>query len=95
MTNFTTDKVEVARGLFPDLALLQDIVISSEEGLCKPDPIIYRRAIARFGIDPATSLFVDDDPVNVTGARHQGLQGLVFSDAAQVRRRVGIGQLRA
>ena len=72
LTNFTTKYVRAAHELFPELNLLRDTVVSSEEGILKPDPEIYRRAIARFGVDPAATLFVDDKPANVEAARDWG-----------------------
>lgn len=91
LTNFTTRAVNIARGLFPALGLLRDIVISSEEGVIKPDPIIFHRAIERFGINPATSLFVDDNPRNVTAAAHAGFQTMVFTGEQPLRRRISAG----
>ena len=86
LTNFTTKYVRAAHELFPELNLLHDTVISSEEGILKPDPEIYRRAIARFGVDPAHTLFVDDKPANVATARDLGLKGEVFAGADLLRR---------
>lgn len=73
--------------LFPELNLLRDTVVSSEEGILKPDPEIYRRAIARFGVDPAATLFVDDKPANVEAARGLGLNGEVFGGGVDRLRR--------
>lgn len=86
LTNFTTKYVRAAHELFPELNLLRDTVVSSEEGILKPDPEIYRRAIARFGVDPAATLFVDDKPANVAAARELGLNGEVFAGADLLRR---------
>ena len=86
LTNFTTKYVRAAHELFPELSLLRDTVVSSEEGILKPDPEIYRRAIARFGVDPAATLFVDDKPANVEAARGLGLNGEVFGGVDRLRR---------
>ena len=88
LTNFTTRAVDIARGLFPELKLLTDVVISSEEGISKPDPIIFQRAIARFSLDPSTALFVDDTERNVHAAARLGLQTELFTDADHLRRRL-------
>ena len=86
LTNFTTKYVRAAHELFPELNLLRDTVVSSEEGVLKPDPEIYRRAIARFGVEPSSTLFVDDKPGNVAAARELGLNGEVFEGADLLRR---------
>ena len=71
--------------LYPELHLLQDIVVSSEEGVRKPDALIYQRAIGRFGVNPSTTAFVDDNQRNVQAAERQGLMGIQFTDAVQLR----------
>ncbi|HYX37193.1 MAG TPA: HAD family phosphatase [Oligoflexus sp.] len=43
-------------------------------GLRKPDPAIYRYVTDRHGLDPARTLFIDDNQSNVEGARLAGLQ---------------------
>jgi HAD superfamily hydrolase (TIGR01509 family) len=62
------------------------ILFSAEEGVEKPDPEIYRRALARLQIaDPAEAAFVDDTLANVEGARALGMHGIHFTDPARAR----------
>jgi putative hydrolase of the HAD superfamily len=60
------------------------LIISSEEGIAKPDPRIYRLAAARLRILPEEAVFVDDAPVNVLAAISLGMQGIQFGSADQV-----------
>jgi len=48
--------------------------LSYEMKLLKPDPEIFRRMIARSGMNPETTLFIDDGPRNVETARALGFQ---------------------
>lgn len=92
LTNFTVKYVEAARRAFPALRLLRDVVVSSAEGIAKPDPAIFRRAAARFGVNPATTAFVDDKPWNAEAAAAAvpGLTGIRFTDAPALRARLGL-----
>lgn len=60
------------------------IVDSSEVGLRKPDPQIYRLTCERLGVDPARAAFVDDIKANVEGARSLGLVGIHFTTNDEV-----------
>jgi putative hydrolase of the HAD superfamily len=67
------------------------LVISWEVGVLKPHAEIYRVALDRLGVAPAETLFVDDRPENVAGARAVGMQAMVFEGDAsleELRRRV-------
>lgn len=61
------------------------LVFSGEEGVAKPDPEIYHRALARLGVSPAEAVFVDDVLANVAAARAVGMAGIQFLNATQVR----------
>lgn len=63
----------------------QDIVVSGDEKLAKPDPAIYALALERFGLKGPDAVFVDDLPVNVEAARAQGIHGVVFTGAEPFR----------
>lgn len=55
------------------------MVISAEVGLIKPDPRIYRLALAKLGARPEESVFIDDVAVNVAAARSVGMTGIEFA----------------
>lgn len=81
ITNFGHDFWEGFRPTQPIFDRFRDIIVSGTEKLMKPDPAIYALAIARFGIDPAGALFIDDVATNVAGAESVGIAGHVFRDA--------------
>lgn len=67
-----------------------EVVISEDVGLRKPDPAIYQLMLTRLGLDASACVFVDDLPRNVEAARALGIRA-VWHDgdharvAAQVR----------
>jgi len=66
--------------------LLDATVFSSEVGIRKPDPRIFREALRRVGAKPATTVFVGDRLVDdVSGARSVGMRGV---QTRQFRREV-------
>lgn len=64
------------------LGLLDDIVVSGDVGVAKPDAAIYRIAAERAGTDLQHLVFVDDRTDNVEAARALGMHGVVFHDPA-------------
>jgi glucose-1-phosphatase len=60
-----------------------DIVISAEVGISKPDPRIYHLAVERLGVLPQEAAFVDDFPNNVRSAQEVGLHGILFKSSDQ------------
>lgn len=71
------------RRLAPELeARVGDrFLVSSIFGTRKPDPAIYGAAVDHLGFAPAETVFIDDLPENVAGARAAGLHGLVFTSS--------------
>jgi HAD superfamily hydrolase (TIGR01549 family) len=59
------------------------IVYSHEVGVRKPDARSYEIVCRRLGVAPERAVFVDDVAENVEGARAAGMQGILFTDAAQ------------
>jgi putative hydrolase of the HAD superfamily len=57
--------------------LVDEVLISEREGLRKPDPQIFERALARLRVEAAEPWYVGDHPiVDVRGAFHAGLTPL-------------------
>jgi epoxide hydrolase-like predicted phosphatase len=65
-------------------SLFDDMIISAEVGLLKPDRRIYELAIHRLGVEPDEALFIDDLPVNIEGAQIAGLKAIQYLDNQQV-----------
>ena len=65
--------------------VFDEILISAEEGLAKPDPAIYVRALERLAVRAEETIFVDDLAPNVEAARSIGMQALLFRGADQIQ----------
>jgi epoxide hydrolase-like predicted phosphatase len=63
--------------------LVDDVIISAEEKVAKPDERIYRITVDRLGVRPEEAVFVDDLLPNVEAARQFGMQGVHFLNTAQ------------
>ncbi len=62
-----------------------DLVISAEVGMAKPDPRIYKLALARLAVPPERAVFIDDFQENIDGAAAMGIQTILFVDPETVR----------
>ncbi len=85
LTNFGDDTFEVARERYPFLDRFRGVTVSARIGLMKPDAAIFRHHAETFGLDPAATLFFDDSPPNIEGARAAGWQAELFEDAEGLR----------
>lgn len=86
LTNFSAETYPRALPVAPAIALLEDVVVSGEVGLAKPDPAIFALLLERYGLEPGRTLFVDDGVRNVEAARTCGLHAVVFTDASTLVR---------
>ena len=78
ITNNVLEFRDYWRKMVPLDELFEVVIDSSEVGIRKPDPRIYRLALERLGaIDPARSVFLDDYAGNVDAARRVGMLGIV------------------
>lgn len=57
---------------------VNDIIISSEEGVIKPDHQIFQIAMERLNASPEASLLLDDTLENVLAARYFGMKAVQF-----------------
>jgi 2-haloacid dehalogenase len=85
LTNFSSETFPIAREVCPTLALFEDIVVSGDIGLVKPDPRIYAHTTERCRLVPQSTLFIDDMEVNVQAARAAGWQALQFTSPESLR----------
>lgn len=87
ITNWSAETFPAALHAYPRLkTAFRDIVVSGAENMLKPEPEIYRLLLARNGLEAGESLFIDDSPANVEGARAVGMDAVLFTDADQLAR---------
>ncbi|MGH2955522.1 MAG: HAD family hydrolase [Solirubrobacterales bacterium] len=68
--------------------LFDEVVISAEVGLHKPQPEIFRLASKRVGAPPEACLFVDDLRENCEGAEAVGMTAIRHREAAETIERL-------
>jgi 2-haloacid dehalogenase len=80
ISNFSREKFDVARELFPFLDEFDELIVSGDVGCTKPGLEIFQLLIDRRGIDPAKTVFVDDSPANITAASSIGFDAILFAE---------------
>ena len=85
LSNWSAEKFPVARSRFEFLDWFEAIVISGEVGVSKPDERIYRHLLGRMGLDPGSTVFIDDSAANVAAAAELGMTALRFRDPPTLR----------
>ncbi|MCU0503317.1 MAG: HAD family phosphatase [Anaerolineae bacterium] len=83
LSNAWSDGRDIIGGKFALADAVDDLVVSAEVGMAKPDPRIYELATTRLGVRPEEAIFVDDFARNIDGARKFGMQAVHFRDRTQ------------
>lgn len=63
-------------------------IVSYKEKLVKPEAGIYSRILEEYRLKPEESVFIDDTPVNIEGARKAGIQTILLTDSIDLRERL-------
>ena len=66
-----------------------EMIISAEVGMMKPDPRIYRLALERLGVQAEEAVFVDDMLRNLEGAQAVGIVGIQYKNTPQTLAELG------
>ena len=70
----------------PGLEVFEDVFISSEHRLIKPQHEIFEKFFQTFGLVPSECFFIDDAVTNIEGALECGMPGVVFrGDTEELR----------
>lgn len=85
LTNWSHETFELARDEMPFLKFFEGVVVSGVEQVAKPDPRIFHLLIDRYALDPARTVFVDDNPPNVAAAAAVGLRAVQFREPDALR----------
>lgn len=61
-------------------ALFDDVILSFQVGMTKPQTEIYKLSANRLGVEPKECVFVDDVQKYIDGAKVAGMQGILYTD---------------
>ncbi|MEI7048751.1 HAD-IA family hydrolase, partial [Klebsiella pneumoniae] len=71
-----TDKLQLDK-------VFSTMVVSAEEGVMKPDPLLYEITLERCGVSASEAVFIDDFPQNVKAAKEVGMLAIWFRSREQ------------
>jgi 2-haloacid dehalogenase len=80
LSNYNRQKFDIARELFPFLMTFDELVLSGDVGLVKPDAAIFEHLISRCGLDVGRTAFIDDIMANVATAGRLGFATIHFNE---------------
>jgi 2-haloacid dehalogenase len=85
LTNMEAHTYPLRRERYEFLRWFEGTVVSSSEGVIKPDPRIYRVLLERYGLTPGSTLMIDDNPRNIEAARSLGMPAVLFESPEALR----------
>lgn len=85
LSNWPAEKFRLVRPSYPFFAWFDDIVVSGEEKLVKPERAIFEVLLGRVGRPAHECVFIDDAEYNIAAAREMGFQTIHFRSAEQLK----------
>lgn len=79
LSNWPDEKWQQTRPKFEFFNWFDDIVISGEVRLAKPDPAIFRLLLERIGSPPEACIYIDDASHNIAVADRLGFQSIHYT----------------
>ncbi|HMU94839.1 MAG TPA: HAD family phosphatase [Anaerolineales bacterium] len=86
LSNFSAEKFPLMRERYEFLNLFDDMIISGEHKLIKPDPAIFQLTLERINRKASECLFIDDSLANIETARNMGFHTIHFQSPEQLER---------
>lgn len=85
LSNWSHETFPIARDKYDFFELFDDMVISGEVKMVKPDPAIFEHALNKFGKRASECVYIDDSLTNVQQAQKMGFHAIHFQSPAQLR----------
>jgi 2-haloacid dehalogenase len=84
LSNWSAEKFYLVRHRFDFMDWFEDIIVSGEVKLIKPDPKIFHLLLTRLGLPAEAVLLVDDSLKNIEAARQLGFHTVHFTSPCQL-----------
>ncbi len=86
LSNWSSETFPIAQRRYDFLRLFDDILISGDVRLIKPDPRIFALMQERTGCAAPRSVLIDDSPANVAAAEQAGFRSVLFRGPEELER---------
>jgi 2-haloacid dehalogenase len=80
ISNYNREKFNMARALFPFFDAFDELILSGDVRMVKPDPGIFKLLIRRRNLDVRRTVFIDDSANNVATADQLGFATIHFNE---------------
>lgn len=90
LSNWSAETFPIVRHEYEFLNLLDDVVISGEVKLIKPEPEIFELCLQRIGKPASQCLLIDDSEANIIVAQKIGIDTIHFESPEQLKRELQI-----
>jgi 2-haloacid dehalogenase len=84
LSNWSAEKFAIVRHRFDFFKLLDDIVVSGQVKLAKPDPAIFEILLQKAKRPAQECLLIDDSPANIEAAQELGFATIQFTSPEQL-----------
>lgn len=88
LTNWSAETFPLVRHEYELFDHFQEIVVSGEEKIAKPDPKFFQLLMDRHQVVPEYSLFIDDNKANIDAANQLGFHTVWFKSADDLRKKM-------
>ncbi|MDX9728902.1 MAG: HAD family phosphatase [Bacteroidales bacterium] len=85
LSNWSHEAFPVAYNRYDFMKEFDGLVVSGYEKLLKPDHAIYRVLMERYNVNPAESVYIDDNKPNAEAAAELGFNAIHFTSPDQLR----------
>lgn len=85
LSNWPTEKFALVRPQYAFFDWFDDLIISGEVSMIKPNYDIFELLLQRIGRSAEQCLFIDDHIPNITAAGELGFQTILFKSAQQLQ----------
>lgn len=85
LSNISRDWMDTSLPVFEQQQLFDDMIMSGDVRIVKPNPEIFKLMANKLGVLPSECVMVDDLSRNIDGAKQAGMQGIIFKSVGQAR----------
>ena len=93
LSNWSAETFATVRHEFEFFNLFDEIIISGEVKLIKPEPEIFELCLQKIGKPASQCLFIDDSEANIITARKLGFDTVHFISPEHLKNELQIRQL--